>query len=281
MLRKPVALALMSGFAAQVAIAADLHDIENVPHLDPSGRAAYQEFLAAGKHRAFAIGPGGAWAWQSEYAAADSVANDTLQSCESHGRRRCTLYALDDRVVFDHKEWAGLFGPYLDRTAADHAPVGSRRGERFHDLAFEGPSGKPMKLSDLRGRVVVLHLWGSWCPPCRREIPELQQLHQALGNTADIRIVLLQVREDISTARAWAQQQQVTLPLYDSGAADEAGEVLSLADGTTIPDRAIAKVFPTTYILDKNGVVVFSHIGPISRWPEYLPLLRDVARHSR
>jgi len=137
-----------------------------------------------------------------------------------------------------------------------------------------------MKLSDLRGRVVVLHFWGSWCPPCRREIPELQQLHQALGTADDIHIVLLQVRENISRARAWAHQQQVTLPLYDSGANDEANEVLSLADGAAIPDRSIAKVFPTTYILDKNGVVVFSHTGPISRWPEYLPLLHDVAKHS-
>ncbi|MCK9529815.1 MAG: TlpA family protein disulfide reductase [Gammaproteobacteria bacterium] len=280
MLHKPVALAIMAGFITQVAVAAELSDLEIIPHLDSSGRAAYQEFLAAGKHRAFAIGPGGTWAWQSGYASADSVADDTLQSCEHHSGRRCTLYALNDRVVLNRAAWAGLLGPYLDDAAAERAPVGSRRGERFHDLAFKSPTGKPMKLSDLRGRVVVLHFWGSWCPPCRREIPELQQLHQALGTADDIHIVLLQVRENISRARAWAHQQQVTLPLYDSGANDEANEVLSLADGAAIPDRSIAKVFPTTYILDKNGVVVFSHTGPISRWPEYLPLLHDVAKHS-
>ena len=55
---------------------------------------------------------------------------------------------------------------------------------------------------------------------------------------------------------------------------------LTLADGRKIQDRDIAAAFPTTYILDKHGIVVFSNIGPVSRWPQYLPLLRDVAARS-
>jgi thiol-disulfide isomerase/thioredoxin len=279
---KPAPLLLTIALAAFApsAIAAALEDVKAIPHLDPSGEAAYRAFLAADGHRAFAIAPGGAWAWKSEAASAESAAEETLDNCEFESGRRCVLYALDNRVVFDSRDWAGLWGPYLDHAAAQRAPEGTHRGERFYDLAFREPSGRPMKLSDLRGSVVVLHFWGSWCPPCRREMPELQQLHRALGDSSGIKMVLLQVREEVSAARQWASAQHLSLPLHDSGAGEETDDALPLAGGATIHDRAIAEVFPTTYVLDRNGVVVFSHVGPITRWPEYLPLLRDVANRS-
>jgi thiol-disulfide isomerase/thioredoxin len=261
------------------ALALGLNDIEAVPHLDASGQQAYRSFLNGGKHRAFAIAPGGAWSWSADAASAENAADNTVQNCEIDNGQRCLLYALDDRVVFDAKAWAGMWGPYADRASARNARKGLNRGDRFHNLAFRDPSGKQMRLSDLQGKVVVLHFWGSWCPPCRREMPDLQRLQQALGKSGDIRLVLLQVREDAATARNWASRQHLKLPLYDSGASAGA-DSLPLADGGALHDRYIAEVFPTTYILDKHGIVVYSHIGPMSRWPEYLPLLRDVAARS-
>ena len=262
------------------ARAAGLNDAEAVPHLDNAGRSAYREFLLAGSHRAFAIAPGGAWTWNGNGSSGESVAEDTLQTCEFDNGHACILYAQDDKVVFDKKVWSGLWGPYLDRSAADKANIGLKRGERFYDLAFKDPQGKAMRLSDLRGKVVVLHFWGSWCPPCRREMPEMQQLHRQLGESSEIKMILLQVREDIGTAGKWARQQRLRLPLYDSGVSKKANDSLPLAGGKSIHDRYIAEVFPTTYILDKHGIVVFANIGPISRWSEYLPLLHDVAAHS-
>ncbi|MBI4808193.1 MAG: TlpA family protein disulfide reductase [Nitrosomonadales bacterium] len=261
-------------------MAAGLNDIEAIPHLDKAGKEGYREFLTAEKHRAFAIAPGGAWTWNGGGSSAESVAEDTQQTCEFDNGQTCMIYALDDRVVFDSQTWAGLWGPYLDRTQASRAAVGLKRGERFYDLSFRSADGHPMQLSDLQGKVVVLHFWGSWCLPCRREMPEMQQLHRALGRSSDIQMVMLQVREDFATARKWTRQQHLKLPLYDSGVSKKANDTLNLAAGKTIHDRYIAEMFPTTYILDKHGIVVFSNIGPISRWSEYLPLLRDVAARS-
>lgn len=267
-------------FASTAATAASLNDIEAIPHLDRTGKEAYRDFLAAERHRAFAIAPGGAWTWNGNGSSAESVAEDTLQTCEFDNGHACILYALDDKVVFDKKAWSGLWGPYPDRSAADRANTGLKRGERFYDLAFKDPQGKAMKLSDLRGKVVVLHFWGSWCPPCRREMPEMQQLHRQLGDSSEIKMVLLQVREDIGTARKWARQQRLQLPLFDSGVSKKANDSLPLANGKSIHDRYIAEVFPTTYILDKHGIVVFANVGAISRWSEYLPLLHDAAARS-
>jgi len=74
--------------------------------------------------------------------------------------------------------------------------------------------------------------------------------------------------------------QHLKLPLFDSGIRAKGMDMLSLANGMKIRDRDIAPAFPATYILDKHGVVVFSNIGPVARWPQYLPLLRDVAAGS-
>lgn len=262
------------------ALAARPGDAEAVPHLDKFGREGYREFLSAGMHRAFVIAPGGAWAWKGDEMTADAAVEAATLTCQQASEQPCVPYALDNRVVFDSKVWPTLWGPYQSRADAAKAYTGKERGNRFFDLAIRSPAGKAMKLSDLRGKVVVVHFWGSWCSPCRHEMPELQKLYQELGASSDLQFVLLQMREDFTTASKWAQQQRLVLPLYDSGVKDMSSEFLRLANGKTIPDRTMAVAFPSTYVLDKHGIVVFSHVGPVSGWAQYLPFLRDVAARS-
>ena len=259
------------------ALAAALNDIEAVPHLDSAGKQGYREFLAAEFHRAFVIAPGGGWFWKAGESEAESAIENALQACLESTGKVCLPYAENDKVVFDEKSWARLWGPYQNRAEAAQAYTGKERGDRFFNLAFKSAAGKPMKLSDLKGKVTLLHFWGSWCPSCLREMPELQALHRALGSSPDIQMVLLQVREKFDAGRQWAKQQQLDVPLYDSSSA---ADKLTLAGGKVIHDREIASAFPTTYILDKHGIVVFSHVGSVSGWLQYLPLLRDVAERS-
>lgn len=273
-------MAMLCGLPPSSGFSAALNDISGVPYLDSAGKNGYREFLAADKHRAFAIAPGGGWSWKSGEVTDELASEEALQSCRYGTRQACVLYAVDDKVVFDASASTRLWGPYLNRAEAIKARTGKERGERFFNLAFTSESGKTIKLSDLKGKVVLLHFWGSWCPPCQREMPELQQLHRALGASRDIRIVLLQVRESFATGRKWARQQRLNLPLYNSGVTNTAVDSLPLAEGKVIHDRDIAAAFPTTYILDKHGIVVFSHVGPVTGWLQYLPLLADVATRS-
>lgn len=273
-------LAALGFLGVEAAMAAALSDVNAVPHLNNASREGYQEFLQAGRHRAFAIAPGGTWSWKGGEATADMASDGALQACQQSTDQTCVLYALDDQVVFDAKDWSTLWRPYQNRAGAAKAGTGKARGERFFDLAIRSPSGKAMKLSDLRGKVLLVHFWGTWCPPCRNEIPELQKLHQALGGTPDIQLVLLQMREDYGTASLWMDAQGFKLPLFDSGVLDAGSDALTLANGKRIRDRELARVFPTTYVLDKHGMVVFSHVGPVSGWLQYLPFLRDAAARS-
>lgn len=271
---------LAACLSAAPAMAAGLNDAEVVPHLDTHGKGGYKNFLSAGRHRAFAIAPGGSWGWKAGEETAGAAIEAATDACQRNVEQPCVPYAVDDKIVFDARGWSTLWGPYLNRAEAAKAKYGKQRGDRFFDLAIRSPAGKPLKLSDLHGKVVVVHFWGSWCTPCRREMPDLQKVHKALGTSSGVELVLLQMREDFSTARLWAQQQGLSLPLHDSGVKEMGTEVLTLASGQTMRDRNVAVAFPTTYVLDRHGIVVFSHVGPISGWLEYLPFLRDVAKKS-
>ena len=261
--------------------AADLNDATAIPHVDNAGQEGYRDFLMFDKHRAYAIAPGGAWSWKGGEPSVESAEQDALKACQEESGQSCILYAVDDKVVFDSKAWARLWGPYLNHTEADRSQEGVERGKRFPNLVFKSADGKSTTLADLRGKVVMLHFWGSWCSPCRSEMPELQMLHRSLEASSDIQMVLLQLRESADISRQWMRQQHLSLPMYDSGVSGKfMGNTLMLADGRKMHDRDIVAVFPTTYILDKHGIVVSSNIGPVSRWPQYLPLLRDVAERS-
>ncbi|MDH2916952.1 MAG: redoxin domain-containing protein [Gallionella sp.] len=273
-------LAFLLLVSSAPVFAAAVNDIESVPHLDASGKEAYRAFLSSHQHRAFAIAPGGTWAWKADERSIGAATETALQTCQEATEQNCVVYAADEQRVFDAKTWGTLWGPYLPRAEAARKPVGTERGKRFFDLSFKDASGKVMRLSDLRGKVLLLHFWGSWCPPCQRELPELQKLQQTLRKSPAIKMVLLQVREDIATSRKAIARQRLNLYLHDSGSKNSADDLLRLADGTTLHDRDIAAVFPTTYILDKHGIVLFSHNGPVSDWMGYLPLLQDATTRS-
>lgn len=248
-----------------------------VPHLDSRGQAAYQDFLAAATPRAFAIAPGGTHAWVAGAASDDAAERQALESCRRHGEQRCVLFAVNERRVFDVKRWPSLWGPYPDATASARAPVGMKRGMRFPDLLLRDARGRALKLSDLRGKVLVLHFWGSWCPHCRGEMPGLDRLARQLRNNR-VAFALVQVREDAATARAWLRQERIAMPSYDSGVRSARDAALPLAGGGTLPDREIARAFPATYVLSRHGVVLFSHAGAIQDWSQYADFLRHAAR---
>lgn len=278
------ALLCMSGvvFSSPFAGELSVDNAQQIPHVGSKARESFSDYVFADTHKAFAIAPGGTWAWVSSQENRETAQSRALKQCGHRTQQQCVPYAVDEEVVFDKENWSQLWGPYKTADEVKSTPEGTTVGRRFPDLSLTTVSGKKHALNDFRGRVVILHFWGSWCPPCCRELPNLDKFYKTLhGSGSKIELIMIPVREKFDVSANWLKEQKLDLSIYDAGVNDsENGAALKLANGDSIPDRAVARVFPATYVLDKHGVIVFSHLGPINQWDEYAPFLKDVMEKS-
>jgi thiol-disulfide isomerase/thioredoxin len=118
--------------------------------------------------------------------------------------------------------------------------------ERGAPVDFRGPllgDKGTFDLATVRGNVVVLNVWGSWCAPCRDEAPDLEAAWRRL-RSKDVRFVGVNTKDTASGAKAFVKEFGITYPsVYD-----EMGERL-LAFRDTLPAAAI----PTTLVIDRKG----------------------------
>jgi thiol-disulfide isomerase/thioredoxin len=278
-----VCIVLLSIFALPVAADSLQQTLaEPIPHVNQYARENYIQYQYAENNKAFAIAPGGTWAWTESEVSKENAEANALQRCQRYTEQICVLYSLNDEIVFDAEAW-----PHLWRTEPKQKVktnvTGVARGNLFPNLRFNDKQGKPRALSNFKGKIILLHFWGSWCGPCLREMPHLVKMQAALKQKHDneIAIILLQVREPFSISQQWAIKNQFEkLPLYDSGVKGSEDDIFKTVDGKSYADRQLAKAFPASYVLDRKGNVLFSHKGPISNWNEYLAFFSNIVKHD-
>ena len=271
------------GLTANTSFAIERDQAELIPHVNQKAKDSFIQYIYASNHKAYAIAPGGAWAW-SDLAATETEAQKIAkQQCQLHTQQTCVVYASNDKIVFNKQDWTQLWRLQKNKTSSTTSK-GPSRASRFPNLKFKDKKGITHHLSDFKNKITLVHFWGSWCPPCMREMPALMRLQQKLkqnyGNK--VKMILLQVREPFSQSLTWAKEQNFDkLPLYNSGVSGDEDEKLHTANGQTLHDRQLAKVFPSSYVLDRQGRVLFSHRGPIDNWLEYLPFFTDIVTQTK
>ncbi|WP_298258788.1 TlpA disulfide reductase family protein [Bradyrhizobium sp.] len=125
---------------------------------------------------------------------------------------------------------------------------------RLPDLAFEDADGKPKKLSDWRGQIVLVNLWATWCVPCRREMPALDRLQAKLGGK-DFQVVAINIdTRDPEKPRNFLKEAKLTRLGYFS---DDKAKVFQ--DLKSI-GRALG--MPTSVLVDGNGCEIATIAGP-------------------
>ena len=118
---------------------------------------------------------------------------------------------------------------------------------------------QPYDMADDKGKVLVINVWGSWCPPCRKEAPELVQAHERLtagSKGSEVAFVGIDTR-DPSRAAAKAYQRKFNVP-YPS-VYDPSGTLL-LGFADSLPPSAI----PSTLVIDEQGRVAARVLGGIT-----------------
>ena len=120
------------------------------------------------------------------------------------------------------------------------------------DLAGPSIDGATWSLTQHRGRVVVVNVWGSWCPPCIEETPAMKAVYTAL-TSQPVDFVGIDIKESPASARAFVAEHQIpwTSLAYQGGA-----PLLAL--------HGMAPATPTTLVLDRGGRVAGRVLGPVS-----------------
>jgi cytochrome c-type biogenesis protein len=149
---------------------------------------------------------------------------------------------------------AKLFGPVKD-SGANPKPAGNTTpsnvaAEPAPDVDLKTTDGKPLKLSDLKGQVVLLNFWATWCVPCRSEIPGLNEMQRGLA-ARGFQVVGVTTSDSADRVRAYQKdvRQDYTVALGDDGVAA----------------KYAVGVLPTTFIIDRDGRIRQKIIGEKTR----------------
>lgn len=140
------------------------------------------------------------------------------------------------------------------------APVGRLVGTPVPDLTLTLLDGTPLRLADLRGRVVVLNFWASWCRPCREEMPLLQRFHEAAQASGEATTVVgVGIRTDVDAdARAFVADLGLTFPIgRDRGG--EGGGVGPIEAALGLPS-----LYPATVFVRPDGTIARYYPGPLT-----------------
>jgi peroxiredoxin len=144
---------------------------------------------------------------------------------------------------------------FSQETVVQSGPVqglttGPQAGFLAPEFTLQTVDGNQVSLTDLRGQPVILNFWATWCPPCRIEMPHLQQASQKYEGRATI--LGIDQRETIEEVAAFASEHDLTFPLL----MDEDGAVNNIYG---------VRGLPTTFFVDKDGVIVENFTGILNQ----------------
>jgi cytochrome c biogenesis protein CcmG/thiol:disulfide interchange protein DsbE len=133
------------------------------------------------------------------------------------------------------------------------------------DFTLTSTSDKTIKLSDYKGKIIIVDFWATWCPPCRRGIPDLIEIQKQYGK--DVVVIGISMDTDSkSDVVPFVQQMGINYPVAyaTSGVVQSYGGVESI---------------PSSFVIDKNGNIVDTHIGLVPK-SDFTSLIDKLLRKS-
>lgn len=144
-------------------------------------------------------------------------------------------------VVLRQLMRTGLFNASIDdKGSANSNP-------QAVDFDFIDQMGNVQNTTSLRGKVVFINFWASWCPPCRAEFPSIEKLYSKFKNNPNVFFLMINEDSDPAAADGYLQKEKYSVPFYKSRG--------------NVPSEIYTGALPTTIVLDKKGKVRFKHEG--------------------
>ena len=161
-----------------------------------------------------------------------------------------------DAVFFHHVVRKPRFQGLGDATNYFHRHYERQSGEERNDFKLKNPRRKfhgdgqfrkYHQYFDLKGKVVFMNFWASWCPPCRAEFPSIQKFYERYKDNPGVIFLTVNLDEDPGVGEAYLKKEQFTVPF--------------LVPAGAIPSVYFSGSLPTTVVLDKNGGIRLQHAG--------------------
>ncbi len=134
------------------------------------------------------------------------------------------------------------------------------------EITINDSTGRTYNISELKGSVVFINFWATWCEPCREEMPSIQKLYNHFKNEKGFRMLTVLFRDDYQKALAYMKENNYEFP------------VLMDSNGKTATSYGITGV-PETYIVNKKGILKEKVIGPAD-WssPQAISLVSNLLK---
>ncbi|MGU3374762.1 TlpA family protein disulfide reductase [Chryseobacterium sp. M5A1_1a] len=139
----------------------------------------------------------------------------------------------------------GLLNSKISEPKAKNANAAS--SVSYADFMIKDEGGTTAKVSDLKGKVVFINFWASWCPPCRAEFPSIQKFYEKYRSNPDMVFLTINLDDDLTLGKTYLKGKGFTVPF--------------LTPGSAIPKEIYDGSLPTTVVLDKKGEIRFHHKG--------------------
>jgi peroxiredoxin len=147
-----------------------------------------------------------------------------------------------------------LVKPPMSAIAKDaEKKFGIQKGNMAPDFDLTTINGERTKLSDFRGKKIILNFWASWCPPCKAEMPNIEKFYQENKgqNVIVLAVNLTSAEKNKNDVQQFIKDHGLTFPVL----LDEQGKVGNLYQTFTIP---------TSYVINTKGIVQQKFVGPMS-----------------
>ena len=124
----------------------------------------------------------------------------------------------------------------------------SLSSDKAPDFSLKSVDGKTVKLSDYKGKVVIIDFWATWCPPCRKGIPDLISIQNEFKDKVVIIGISLDREKTIKDVPGFVKSYGINYPVV-------------YGDDKVVTDYGGIQSIPTAFAIDKNGNIADSHVG--------------------
>ncbi|MGM0863066.1 MAG: peroxiredoxin family protein [Bacillota bacterium] len=148
-------------------------------------------------------------------------------------------------------------GEVSETTPVENYP-GPNVGDKAIDFKLDTLSGESVTLSELKGKKVVLNFWATWCPPCKEEMPIMQEFYTKNGKDVEILAINIDPQYNV---KEYQKAMGLTFPIL----LDKDDKINTAYDILTVP---------TTYIINEQGIITHKQIGAITSLESFTALIK-------